>query len=90
MLTNDRIPRAINPDGSLKSTKDWKISSTLVKYGASIGANATILPGITIGKFAMVGAGSVVTKDVPDYTLVFGNPAKIHGRVDAEGNKIDS
>lgn len=76
-FTNDKYPRAINPDGSLKTSSDWTVSSTLVKYGASIGANSTILCGITLGEWCMVGAGSVVTKDVPPYTLVQGNPAKI-------------
>lgn len=76
-FTNDKYPRAINPDGSLKTSSDWTVSSTLVKYGASIGANSTILCGITLGEWCMVGAGSVVTKDVPPYTLIQGNPAKI-------------
>jgi len=87
-FTNDRQPRAINPDGSLKSADDWDVSKTLVKKGASIGANTTILPGITIGEFAMIGAGSVVTKDVQDYELVIGNPAKHAGFVDKEGKKV--
>lgn len=88
-FTNDKSPRAINPDRSLKSASDWEISRTLVKEGASIGANATILPGIVIGKFAMVGAGSVVTKDVPDYGLVFGNPAEPKGFVCPCGGKLE-
>ena len=86
-FTNDKMPRAINPDGSLKGNDDWEVSPVLVKRGASIGANATILPGITIGRFALVGAGSVVTKDVPDFGLVLGNPAKLVGYVDEKGNK---
>jgi len=77
VLTNDKWPRAVNPDGTLKGTEDWHISPIVVRYGASIGANATILPGVTIGKNAMIGAGSVVTKDVPESTLVYGNPARI-------------
>lgn len=76
-FTNDLYPRSINKDGSLKDSSDWTVSKTMVKYGASIGANATIVCGVTIGEWAMVGAGSVVTKDVPPYTLVVGNPAKI-------------
>ena len=76
-FTNDKSPRALNPDGHLKANADWKISKTLVKYGSSIGANATILPGVTIGRFAVIGAGAAVTKDVPDYGLAFGNPAKL-------------
>jgi len=88
-FTNDKIPRAINLDGSLKSASDWEVSNILVKKGASIGANSTILPAITIGKFAMIGASSVVTKDVPDYGLVFGNPAKLMGFVCPCGAKLE-
>ena len=80
-FTNDKMPRAINPDMSLKSASDWKVSEIVVGEGASIGANSTILPGVKVGKFALIGAGSVVTKDVPDFTLVFGNPARIVGCV---------
>lgn len=76
-FTNDKFPRAINPDGSLKKISDWIASPTLVKYGASIGANATIVCGVTLGEWCMVGAGAVVTKDVPPYALVQGNPARI-------------
>ena len=74
---NDRYPRAVNSDGSLKRPEDWKVVETLVKKGASIGANATILCGVTIGKNAMVGAGAVVTKNVADNVVVVGNPARI-------------
>ena len=77
VFTNDRYPRAINPKGELATDEDWEVSKTKVCYGASIGANCTILPGITVGKYALIGAGSVVTKDVPEFTLVVGNPAKI-------------
>jgi acetyltransferase-like isoleucine patch superfamily enzyme len=84
-FTNDKIPRAINEDGSLKTGSDWEITKILVKRGASIGANATILPGVTIGEYAMIGAGSVVTKDVGDFELVYGNPAKTRGKVDKNG-----
>ena len=76
-FTNDRRPRATNPDGTKKDACDWKMEKTYVRDGASIGAGATILPGITIGKNALVGAGSVVTKDVPDGATVLGNPAKV-------------
>lgn len=89
-FTNDMFPRAINPDGTLKSADEWAVSKILVKYGASIGANSTIIPGITIGKFAMVGAGSVVTKDVPDQALVFGNPATLKGYVCKCGRKLEN
>jgi UDP-2-acetamido-3-amino-2,3-dideoxy-glucuronate N-acetyltransferase len=80
-FTNDLLPRAITPDGKLKSADDWEITPTLVKYGASIGAGSVIVCGITIGEFALVGAGSIVTKDVPPHALVFGNPARHHGYV---------
>lgn len=80
-FTNDLFPRAITPDGALKSAEDWQITPTLVKYGASIGAGSVIVCGVTIGAFALVGAGSVVTKDVLPYALVFGNPARFHGYV---------
>ncbi|MEO0106424.1 MAG: acyltransferase [candidate division WOR-3 bacterium] len=74
---NDKYPRATNPDGSMQTETDWKVVPTLVKKGASIGSSATILCGITVGENAIVGAGSVVTKDVPDNTVVAGVPAKI-------------
>jgi acetyltransferase-like isoleucine patch superfamily enzyme len=80
-FTNDLRPRAINPDGSLKSADDWVLSETLVHQGASLGANSTIRCGVTIGDWAMVGSGSVVTRDVPAYGLVWGNPARLHGYV---------
>ena len=78
---NDRYPRSVNPDGSLMTSEDWEIVPTLVKRGASIGANATILCGLTIGVCAMVGGGAVVTHDVPDYALVVGVPARVIGDV---------
>ncbi len=74
---NDRHPRATNPDGSPQTDSDWKCVGTLVKKGASIGSGATILCGITIGERAIIGAGSVVTKDVPPDATVAGNPARI-------------
>jgi acetyltransferase-like isoleucine patch superfamily enzyme len=76
MFTNDKLPKAVNEDGSLKKATDWTVLPTLVKAGASIGSNATICPGVTIGKNALIGAGAVVTKDVPDGATVVGNPAK--------------
>ncbi len=78
-FTNDKLPRSINPDGSLMSADDWELVPTLIKQGASIGANATIVCGITIGEYALVGAGAVVTKDVPAYAIVVGVPARIVG-----------
>ena len=80
-FTNDKYPRAVNPDGSLMEVDDWEIVPTLVKQGASIGANATIICGITIGEYAMVGAGAVVTCDVPGYAIVAGVPARVVGDV---------
>ena len=77
MFINDKDPGAVNPDGSLKSEKDWSCTPTIVKKRASIGSNATIMCGITIGEGALIGAGAVVTKDVPPDTIVTGNPAKI-------------
>jgi len=92
-FTNDLLPRAINSDGKPKTgadnPDDWKITKTLVKKGASIGANSTIVCGVTIGEWALVGAGSVITKDVPDYGLVYGNPAKLHGFVCACAEKLE-
>jgi acetyltransferase-like isoleucine patch superfamily enzyme len=75
-FTNDRYPRATSGGGQLQTEADWECIRTLVKRGASIGSGATLLCGITIGENAMVGAGSVVTKDVPACTIVAGNPAR--------------
>ncbi|SAA25287.1 UDP-3-O-(3-hydroxymyristoyl) glucosamine N-acyltransferase [Enterobacter hormaechei] len=75
-FTNDKFPRS--------KCHDKNFDSIHVKEGASIGANATILPGVTLGKKCMIGAGAVVTKNVPDYTVVYGNPAKIMGKVEDE------
>jgi acetyltransferase-like isoleucine patch superfamily enzyme len=76
IFTNDLFPRATNADGSPKGESDWKCVPTLVKRGASIGSGATLLCGITVGEGAMIGAGSVVTKDVPPGAVVAGNPAR--------------
>ena len=80
-FTNDKYPRAINPDGTLMETGDWEIIPTIVKEGANLGANATIICGITIGEYALVGAGAVVTRDVPPYAIVAGVPAQVVGDV---------
>ena len=80
-FTNDFLPRAVNPDLSLKSTEDWEEGRTLVRKGASVGAQSVVVTGITIGKWALIGAGSVVTRDVPDHALVYGQPARIRGWV---------
>ena len=73
---NDKFPRSANVDGTLQTEADWQVVPTRVKKGASIGTSATILCGVTIGENAIVGAGSVVTRDVPDNTVVAGNPAR--------------
>jgi acetyltransferase-like isoleucine patch superfamily enzyme len=86
-FTNDLRPRAVNPDMSPKGADDWIVSETRVNAGASIGANSTIVCGVTIGRWAMIGAGSVVTRDVPDYHLVVGSPAHSIGFVCACGNR---
>ncbi len=77
MFTNDRLPRATAADGKLQTEADWHCESTIIKKGASIGSGATLLCGITVGERAIVGAGSVVTKDVPKNAVVAGNPAKV-------------
>lgn len=74
---NDSYPRAVNPDGTMQSEEDWQVESTLVQKGASIGSGSTILSGVVIGRQAIVGAGSVVTKDVPERAIVAGNPARV-------------
>jgi len=79
MFTNDRFPLATNADGSPQTEADWKVEPTRVERRASIGSNATILCGLTIGEGALVGAGAVVTKDVPAYAIVAGVPARIVG-----------
>lgn len=76
-LLNDKQPRATTPDGRLKTEADWVVSGVVVDHGASIGGGCTVLPGVKIGRFAMVGAGAVVTRDVPDHGLVVGNPARL-------------
>jgi UDP-2-acetamido-3-amino-2,3-dideoxy-glucuronate N-acetyltransferase len=79
-FTNDKIPRAFKPD--------WRITPTIIRKGASIGANSTIICGVIIGEYAMVAAGSVVTKDVEAYSLVMGNPAQHVSYIDKEGNRV--
>lgn len=83
MFTNDTYPSALNPNGTLQTTDDWRMIPTRVRSGASIGSNATLLCGITIGCNALVGAGAVVTHDVPDHQIVAGVPARIIGDVRA-------
>ncbi len=76
-FTNDKYPRSTNPDGSLKNAQEWEVIPTRVCKGASIGANSTIICGVTVGEGAIVGAGSVVTHDVLPWTIVAGNPARL-------------
>jgi len=82
-FVNDSFPRATTPDGELQTASDWVVEKTVVKKGASIGSGATILSNVTIGERAIVGAGSVVTRDVPSDVIVVGNPARILRRIDA-------
>ena len=89
ILTNDKLPRAVNPDGSLKADADWEVGPILIRRGASIGAGAIVLPGVTVGEFAMVGAGAIVTRDVPAQGLVYGNPTRLHGYVCRCGQLLD-
>lgn len=79
---NDRMPRALNADGSVQTEDDWTCQKTLVQEGASVGSGSTLLGGVTIGSYAVVGAGSVVTKDVPARTVVAGNPARVIRSID--------
>jgi acetyltransferase-like isoleucine patch superfamily enzyme len=81
MFTNDRYPRAARADGGLQTEADWTVEPTRVKRAASIGSNATIICGVTVGEGALVGAGAVVNKDVPDYAIVAGVPARVIGDV---------
>ena len=86
-FTNDKYPRATY-EGKLKKDRDWQVSETLVARGASIGAGCVIAPGVKIGRYAMIGAGSVVTTSIPDSGLAWGNPAKLHGFVCPNGHPL--
>ncbi len=88
ILTNDRVPRAVTPEGDLASATDWHAGHTRIHRGASIGAGAILLPDLTIGAYAMVGAGAVVTSSVPAHTLVVGNPARPIGFVCRCGQRL--
>jgi acetyltransferase-like isoleucine patch superfamily enzyme len=81
-FVNDHFPRSTTSDGSLQTEADWKVEKTVIKKGASIGSGCTILANLTIGENALVGAGSVVTKDVPPNTIVAGNPARVFRSID--------
>ncbi len=87
IATNDRIPRAINADGSLKGADDWELGHIHIRRGAAIGAGSILVAGVTIGQWALVGAGSVVTHDVPEHAIVAGNPARVIGYVSAGGRR---
>lgn len=88
MFINDSYPRATTPAGELQTAADWRVEHTIVKKGASIGTGATVLANVTIGERAIVGAGSVVTRDVPPDTIVIGNPARVLRAVgDATGGR---
>ncbi|GIW14089.1 MAG: N-acetyltransferase [Tepidiforma sp.] len=89
VLTNDRYPRAINPDGTIKAASDWDLSGSRLCYGAAVGARSVILPGLRIGRWALIAAGSVVTRDVPDFALVAGNPARQVGWACACARRLD-
>ena len=90
IFTNDRLPRAITPDGRLKTTDDWELGATIVRTGAALGAGVVVVTGTEIGRWAMVGSGTVVTRDVPEHGLVVGNPGRIVGYVSAAGTRCDN
>ena len=87
-ITNDKYPRAITPDGSLKDADDWDVGPVWVREGAALGAMSVVLPGVTVGRFALVGSCSVVTQDVPDHGMVMGNPARLKGFVCRCGRRL--
>jgi acetyltransferase-like isoleucine patch superfamily enzyme len=87
-VTNDKYPRAITPDGRLKTDADWVQGSTRVQYGASLGAGCVVLPDVTVGRFAMIAAGAVVADNVPAHGLVVGVPARLNGYVCACGHRL--
>lgn len=89
IVTNDRVPRAVNPDGTRKGPDDWNPLPVRVCTGAAVGAGSVLLPGVTVGAWSLVGAGSVVRDDVPANGLVVGNPARLIGWVCACGARLD-
>jgi len=90
IFTNDKVPRAINPDGTLKSKEDWQLGTNTVRYGESLGAGSVVVTGVTIGRWSMVGSGAVVTRDVPDHALMVGSPARLIGYVSANGVRCET
>lgn len=90
LVANDRYPRAINPDGSLKNDADWEVAPVLIRRGASVGVGAIILPGVTVGSWALIAAGAVVAADVAAYALVAGVPARFIGWVCVCGRPLHS
>jgi acetyltransferase-like isoleucine patch superfamily enzyme len=88
ILTNDLFPRATDAEGKLKRPADWEALGVVIRHGASVGARAVVLPGVVVGRWALVAAGAVVTRDVPDYALVAGSPARRIGWVGRAGAKL--
>jgi acetyltransferase-like isoleucine patch superfamily enzyme len=88
IFTNDRFPRSVTPEGELAGADDWVVSPISLRYGCSIGAGAVVVAGNDVGRFATVGAGAIVTRSVPDYALVVGNPARRIGWVCACGHRL--
>ena len=89
VLTNDSYPRAINPDGSIKTASDWESKGVTVRTGASIGARSVVLGGVEVGPWSLIAAGSIVTRDVPAYALMVGSPAKRVGWVGPSGHQLE-
>ncbi|MFA4946775.1 MAG: acyltransferase [Candidatus Micrarchaeia archaeon] len=90
VLANDKHPRAVNPDGTLKVANDWEAAGVTLKTGCSLGAGSIVLPGVTVGEWALAGSGSIITEDVPAHALVYGNPAKQRGWACKCGARLDT
>jgi len=90
IFTNDRVPRAVKPDGRLKTTDDWELGRTTVWEGAALGAGTIVVTGVDIGAWAMIGSGTVVTRDAPAHALMVGNPGRIVGYVSADGQRCET